>query len=157
MEFCTVTAVIADMPCTPWARNVLRSAWIPAPPPESEPAIVSARAGTGNPSHLFRRRGPGRPDPARRSGYAHRVPPVPVRLEPREPHALHGSVLGDRGQLLLHGHEVVGLVASAASAPAVPQPHGPLQDRDQPLGPVEALQRERQREALPGDGLGPGE
>src|SRR6266545_740072 len=47
MEFCTVTAVIADMPCTPWARNVLRSAWIPAPPPESDPATVRTRAGTG--------------------------------------------------------------------------------------------------------------
>src|SRR5688572_12544699 len=41
--FCTVTAVIAVMPNTPNALNVLRSAWIPAPPPESEPAIVSAR------------------------------------------------------------------------------------------------------------------
>src|SRR6266508_4757635 len=46
MEFCTVTAVIADMPWTPWAVKVLRSAWMPAPPPESDPAMVSARAGT---------------------------------------------------------------------------------------------------------------
>jgi hypothetical protein len=44
-EFCTVTAVIADMPCTRQARKVLRSAWMPAPPPESEPAIVRAVGG----------------------------------------------------------------------------------------------------------------
>src|SRR5437763_1569098 len=31
------------MPNTPSALNVLRSAWMPAPPPESLPAIVSAR------------------------------------------------------------------------------------------------------------------
>ena len=41
--FCTVTAVIAVIPKTPRALNVLRSAWMPAPPPESDPAIVSAR------------------------------------------------------------------------------------------------------------------
>jgi hypothetical protein len=43
-EFCAVTAVMTLMPCTPWASMVLRSAWIPAPPPESEPAMVSTRA-----------------------------------------------------------------------------------------------------------------
>ena len=37
--FCAVSAVIAVMPCTPQRANALRSAWIPAPPPESEPAI----------------------------------------------------------------------------------------------------------------------
>jgi hypothetical protein len=41
-EFCAVTAVMTDMPNTRNAENVLRSAWIPAPPPESEPAMVSA-------------------------------------------------------------------------------------------------------------------
>src|SRR3989442_12492889 len=41
--FCAVTAVIADVPNTPRAPNVLRSAWMPAPPPESEPATVRAR------------------------------------------------------------------------------------------------------------------
>ena len=41
-EFCAVTAVITDMPNTRNAENVLRSAWMPAPPPESEPAIVRA-------------------------------------------------------------------------------------------------------------------
>src|SRR5436853_7654121 len=39
-------AVIAVMPWTPQAANALRSAWIPAPPPESEPAI-DRTAGTG--------------------------------------------------------------------------------------------------------------
>jgi hypothetical protein len=33
---------MADAPYTPNAAKVLRSAWIPAPPPESEPAMVSA-------------------------------------------------------------------------------------------------------------------
>jgi hypothetical protein len=37
--FCAVIAVIAVVPCTPARANALRSAWIPAPPPESEPAI----------------------------------------------------------------------------------------------------------------------
>ncbi|MDP8214577.1 MAG: hypothetical protein P9M10_05230 [Candidatus Euphemobacter frigidus] len=37
-----MTAVIAEAPKTPRTWKVLRSAWIPAPPPESDPAIVSA-------------------------------------------------------------------------------------------------------------------
>src|SRR3982750_4825457 len=37
--FCAVIAVIAVIPCTPTRANAFRSAWIPAPPPESEPAI----------------------------------------------------------------------------------------------------------------------
>ena len=45
--FCTVIAVMAVMPYTPSALNVLRSAWMPAPPPESDPAIVSARGRGG--------------------------------------------------------------------------------------------------------------
>ena len=44
--FCTVIAVIAVAPCTPAAANAFRSAWMPAPPPESEPAIDST-TGTG--------------------------------------------------------------------------------------------------------------
>src|SRR5262249_19652729 len=32
----------ADVPCTPAAANAFRSAWIPAPPPQSDVAIVSA-------------------------------------------------------------------------------------------------------------------
>jgi hypothetical protein len=37
-----VIAVIAVVPCTPERANAFRSAWIPAPPPESEPAIDRA-------------------------------------------------------------------------------------------------------------------
>ena len=40
--FCAVSPVIAEVPKTRRAANVRRSAWIPAPPPESEPAIVRA-------------------------------------------------------------------------------------------------------------------
>jgi hypothetical protein len=43
--FWAVRAVIAVMPWTPQRANAFRSAWIPAPPPESEPAIDST-AGT---------------------------------------------------------------------------------------------------------------
>ena len=39
--FCAVIAVIAVIPWTPQRANAFRSAWIPAPPPESEPAIAS--------------------------------------------------------------------------------------------------------------------
>ena len=38
--FCAVSAVIAVIPWTPQRANAFRSAWIPAPPPESEPAIA---------------------------------------------------------------------------------------------------------------------
>src|SRR3954468_5167913 len=44
--FCAVNAAIAVIPCTPQRAKAFRSAWIPAPPPESEPAIDST-AGTG--------------------------------------------------------------------------------------------------------------
>ena len=40
--FWAVSAVMTLMPYTLWAAIVLRSAWIPAPPELSEPAIVSA-------------------------------------------------------------------------------------------------------------------
>ena len=40
--FWAVMAVRALVPNTPNAANVFRSAWMPAPPPESLPAIVSA-------------------------------------------------------------------------------------------------------------------
>ncbi len=40
--FCAVSATIAEVPCTPQRANAFRSAWIPAPPPESEVAIVIA-------------------------------------------------------------------------------------------------------------------
>ncbi len=38
--FCAVIAVTTEVPCTPRAAKVRTSAWIPAPPPESDPAIV---------------------------------------------------------------------------------------------------------------------
>ena len=41
-----VTAVRATVPHTPWASKVLRSATMPAPPLESEPAMVSATGRT---------------------------------------------------------------------------------------------------------------
>src|SRR3989442_6601281 len=41
-EFWAVTAVITLIPKTRNAEKVLRSAWMPAPPPESEPAMVRA-------------------------------------------------------------------------------------------------------------------
>src|SRR5690606_19153903 len=40
--FWAVSAVMALVPNTPCAANVFRSAWMPAPPPESLPAIVIA-------------------------------------------------------------------------------------------------------------------
>ncbi len=43
--FWAVTPVIAQVPQTPKASKVLRSACMPAPPPESEPAMVSATLG----------------------------------------------------------------------------------------------------------------
>ena len=43
-----VSAASADRPCTPWAAKVFRSAWMPAPPPESEPAMVRALSGRGS-------------------------------------------------------------------------------------------------------------
>src|SRR5947209_13938154 len=36
-------AVIAVIPCTPQAAKAFTSAWMPAPPPESDPAIDSTR------------------------------------------------------------------------------------------------------------------
>src|SRR5205814_4032252 len=42
LVFCAVRAVMTEAPYTPNAANVLRSAWMPAPPEESEPAMVSA-------------------------------------------------------------------------------------------------------------------
>ena len=54
---CAVSAVIAVMPCTPQRANAFRSAWMPAPPPESEPAIEST-AGRGHRAQVRRSYGP---------------------------------------------------------------------------------------------------
>jgi hypothetical protein len=40
--FCAVMAVTALMPYTPRTEKTFRSAWMPAPPEESEPAMVKA-------------------------------------------------------------------------------------------------------------------
>jgi hypothetical protein len=40
--FWEVTHVMTDVPWTPTAAKDFRSAWIPAPPPESLPAVVRA-------------------------------------------------------------------------------------------------------------------
>ena len=57
--FCAVIAVIAVVPCTPQRAKAFRSAWIPAPPPESEPAIVR-QTGCGGRARARRRRIGGR-------------------------------------------------------------------------------------------------
>ena len=44
--FCAVSATTALIPWQPRFANAFRSAWIPAPPPESDVAIVRQR-GTG--------------------------------------------------------------------------------------------------------------
>ena len=38
-----VSAAKAESPCTPCAAKVFKSAWMPAPPPESEPAMINMR------------------------------------------------------------------------------------------------------------------
>mmetsp|Transcript_3781 Transcript_3781/g.11360 ORF Transcript_3781/g.11360 Transcript_3781/m.11360 type:complete len:346 (+) Transcript_3781:1334-2371(+) len=43
--FWAVSAVIADIPKTPYEEQVFRSAWLPAPPPESDPEMHSTVAG----------------------------------------------------------------------------------------------------------------
>ena len=40
--FCAVSATSTLVPWQPAAANAFRSAWMPAPPPESDVAIVSA-------------------------------------------------------------------------------------------------------------------
>src|SRR5256714_551077 len=51
--FCAVSATMAVMPWQPTAANAFRSAWIPVPPPESEPAIVKQRGTTALPSPVL--------------------------------------------------------------------------------------------------------
>jgi hypothetical protein len=43
--FCAVMAVIAVIGCPPNIVTVRISAWMPAPPPESDPAMISTRGG----------------------------------------------------------------------------------------------------------------
>src|SRR5690606_28652484 len=72
--FWAVIAVMAETPKTPKAVKVLRSAWIPAPPPLSEPATVMA-TGTA------RRPGPAGPAPPG----AARPPEAPWKCEKPPP------------------------------------------------------------------------
>ena len=39
--FCAVSAAMAVIPNTPLASMVFKSAWIPAPPEESDPAMLN--------------------------------------------------------------------------------------------------------------------
>src|SRR3954469_7494235 len=101
--FCAFSAVIAVIPCTPQRANAFRSAWIPAPPPESEPAIDST-AGTGL--------------------------DIPVRLGPavgaRGAHVLSGSasMAPLRADDVLAGYAVSeGVFDEAFSSSGEPRPH----------------------------------
>jgi hypothetical protein len=62
--FWAVIAVMAVIPYTPQAANAFRSAWIPAPPPESEPAIERTRGIRARAATALRLRARGRADPA---------------------------------------------------------------------------------------------
>src|SRR2546429_3087617 len=89
---CAVTAVIAVIPWTPARANAFRSAWMPAPPPESDPAIDSAVGGLFGAREVTvrrrLRRGPppagGRPRPA---GPPPRPGPIPPPLPSPPPPA----------------------------------------------------------------------
>ena len=48
--FCAVKATIALIPWQPAAAKAFRSAWMPAPPPESDEAMVNARGTNQLPS-----------------------------------------------------------------------------------------------------------
>src|SRR5512146_176148 len=61
--FWAVMAVIADVPYAPNWWNVQRSAWIPAPPPESDPAMVSAIGGGGVIATIYGSAAAARPAP----------------------------------------------------------------------------------------------
>ena len=99
--FWAVTQVIAVVPNTPRAAKVLRSAWIPAPPPESEPAMVSATGGViaeprrGGPGS-WRTRPPGRenalplPTPRHPPRPTRGIRPRSRRRPPRVPKSARG-------------------------------------------------------------------
>src|SRR5580698_5474907 len=76
-EFCAVTAQTTLIPCTPRASIVFRSAWMPAPPAESEPAIASTHGGVGG---MLPRVGSGSAETARGSvePALRRLPRCPV-------------------------------------------------------------------------------
>ena len=47
-HYIPVMAVMTLQPCTPRACMACRSAWMPAPPPESDPAMVHTMGGVGS-------------------------------------------------------------------------------------------------------------
>src|SRR5918996_2977233 len=105
-EFCAVTAVITDIPNTRNAENVLRSAWMPAPPPESEPATVSALGTPIDPPSI--RGGP----------TTHNSPGPPDRCSNDPPLRIFMSING--GALALGRPAVVGPGAPVDGEPSSP-------------------------------------
>src|ERR1017187_8985523 len=90
--FCAVSATIADMPWVPQRANALRSAWMPAPPPESDDATVRTR-GTVTPGPLAARR----EDSTRGRASGGEGARRPVRRARRlRPAAWHGPSARDR-------------------------------------------------------------
>src|SRR5690606_17588582 len=71
-------SVMALVPYTPCRWNDFRSAWMPAPPPESEPAMVRAIGGIGDVTESLQPRERGRPHGGSATGC-----PVPYRASPR--------------------------------------------------------------------------
>src|SRR3954464_8711972 len=116
--FWTVMAVIAVMPWTPQRAKAFRSAWMPAPPPESEPAIDST-AGTGR-SGIAVEGSHGRSSRGGQIAASYRAPHVAEHLE-----------LGQAGQRLAHAQAAVyqrvdRLAPLADVAEQRPQPRGHL-------------------------------
>ena len=121
--FCTVIAVIAVVPCTPARANALRSAWIPAPPPESEPAIERAtgtrrRARREDTAALRDRRLARRPTGARATAGSRAADIAPSRAAPQEAEQLELGEPGHR-RLRLGGRrrERADRVAAVLDAP----------------------------------------
>ena len=121
--FCAVSATIAVMPCAPQRAKALRSAWIPAPPPESDEAMVSTRGITrvhpvGRPAaRAGRDRVPAARDAAR-LGTAARPASTASAIATRHPLRVGGP--GDRGGDAARASQPSS-IASAASL-AVPMP-----------------------------------
>src|SRR4029450_1358671 len=97
--FCAVSATTALIPWHSAAAKAFRSAWIPAPPPESEPAIVKHLGTTGDEASIV----PGAivtwGEPLQGEGVAYRteiparradVVPIPDGLHPRVIDSLAG-------------------------------------------------------------------
>src|SRR5918911_3433282 len=115
--FCAVSATSALMPWQPAAAKAFRSAWMPAPPPESDVAMVRQR-GTGTPL----------PSPVRTGSGSTGVISAPNGA-PRSPEASIGAVTRARYDGLSEWYE-----ATLLGDPTVPDtasrllgpPHGRL-------------------------------